>query len=92
MRVAEFWIVTACLYKTNNHEAMTAAVCVLKTIIEQRDGVLDLQSNRLAMADAVGIRVSFTWQSNSDSSLIMPVRQTAAPLSFGGRLHLDNEY
>ena len=54
MRVAEFWIVTACLYKTNNHEAMTAAVCVLKTIIEQRDGVLDLQSIRLATADAAG--------------------------------------
>jgi len=33
---------------------MIAAVCVLKTIIEQRDGVLDLQSIRLATADAAG--------------------------------------
>lgn len=38
---------------------MIAAVCVLKTIIEQRDGVLDLQSIRLATADAAGKQSKF---------------------------------
>ena len=52
MRVAEF--LDRYRVPLQITKLMIAAVCVLKTIIEQRDGVLDLQSIRLATADAAG--------------------------------------
>ena len=67
---------------------MSAAISVLKLVIEQRGGVLDLQCARVS-AGVTGVAVSFTLNQYVCATKL--VRQIARQVSPGGLLHPGNE-